>query len=61
MLWNYSWPIIDQYHKNGEKIDEETLEDMYLDPTLCDNLVHDLEINLKRRLAEMVTIELTTL
>ena len=53
--------MIDGYHKNGLKIKEETLEDMYLTDGIGERLVEDLEKNLKLRFTEMNEEENRTL
>ena len=60
-FWNYSWPVIEAYHKNGQKIEEDTLEDMYIDEKVGERLVEDFERNLKLRLDEMSAVEKRTL
>ena len=61
IFWNWSWPMISGYHKNGLKIKEETLEDMYLTDGIGERLVEDLERNLKLRFTEMNEEENRTL
>lgn len=53
--------MIDGYHKNGLKIKEETLEDMYHTDGMGERLVEDLERNLKLRFNEMKEEETKTL
>jgi len=53
--------MIDGYHKEGLKVKEETLEDMYIKKGMGKRLVEDLERNLKLRFNEMNEIETKTL